>query len=273
MMTIPKLSVIISTYNKPKDLFLVLHGYLEQTERDFEIIIADDGSTEDTKQMLVKFSKSHSLKINHVWQEDKGFQKTKILNKAIQHSNSNYLLFTDGDCIPRKDLIEKHITLRKEHHFLSGSYYKLNERVSAAITLSVIKEQSCFNAKWLKRKGQEVTFKMNKLTSFGFKEWFLNTFTTTKATWDGCNVSGWKKDILAVNGFDERMQYGGEDRELGERLVNLGIKPIQARYSLVCVHLHHERPYKNDEAFKANLLIRSQTKKQHIIKTEHGINS
>ena len=273
MMTTPKLSVIISTYNKPRDLSLVLHGYLEQTEKDFEIIIADDGSTEETQQMLAKFSEKHNIKINHVWHKDQGFQKTKILNKAILQSNSNYLLFTDGDCLPRKDLVKKHIELRRDKHFLSGSYYKLNEQVSETITIPIIKEQSCFNAKWLKSKGQDVTFKINKLTSFGFKEWFLNTFTTTKATWDGCNVSGWKKDILAVNGFDERMQYGGEDRELGERLVNYGVQPIQARYSLVCVHLHHDRPYKNDEAFKANLLIRSQTKKQRIIKTKYGINS
>ena len=95
--------------HKSKDLSLVLHGYLEQTEKDFEIIIADDGSTEETQQMLAKFSEKHNIKINHVWHKDQGFQKTKILNKAILQSNSNYLLFTDGDCLPRKDLVKKQL--------------------------------------------------------------------------------------------------------------------------------------------------------------------
>ena len=92
--------------------------------------------------MLAKFSEKHNIKINHAWHKDQGFQKTKILNKAILQSNSNYLLFTDGDCIPRKDLVKKHIELRRDNHFLSGSYYKLNEQVSETITIPIIKEQS-----------------------------------------------------------------------------------------------------------------------------------
>ena len=95
--------------------------------------------------------------------------------------------------------------------------------------------------KWLKANGLKPSFKNNKLTSTGLKSWILNLFTPTNASWNGHNASGWKKDIMAINGFDERMQYGGQDRELGERLFNNGLKSKQIRYSAICVHLDHPR--------------------------------
>ena len=105
----------------------------------------------------------------------------------------------------------------------------------------------------------------------GFKEQFLNTMTPTKATFDGMNVSVWKQDVVEVNGFDERMAYGGEDRELGERLMNLGIKPIQIRYSAICLHLDHERCYVNEADLNNNKAIRKATKKHKCIWTDFGL--
>lgn len=266
-----KISVIISTYNQPKWLYKVLIGYQQQTFTDFEIIIADDGSTSDTKQVIDAFKANSNLKINHVWQEDKGFRKTTILNKAILKTNADYLLFTDGDSIPRADFVQTHFNLKKENCFLSGGYFKLPEQISKIITDDDVINQRCFDKIWLLDKGLQPNFKLNKLTAKGFKQKLLNALTPTKATWDGMNASGWKKDILAVNGFDERMQYGGEDRELGERLVNIGIKPLQIRYSAICVHLYHERNYKNDNAFAENLAIRKTTKSQKKTWTDFGI--
>jgi len=267
----PKTSVIISTYNQPKWLEKVLWGFDMQTESDFEIVIADDGSTGETKQMIDFFKSNSKLKITHVWQEDNGFQKTMILNKAVQQAMADYLIFTDGDCIPRNDFIATHLKLRKPNSFLSGGYFKLPEDISRSIMKEDIEHQNCFNVKWLLEKGLKKSFKLNKLSSFGLKERFLNTFTPTKATFDGMNVSAWKDDILKVNGFDERMQYGGEDREIGERLMNLGVKAIQARYSLICVHLHHDRPYKNEVSINFNQSIRKQTKSSRSAYTKFGI--
>ena len=270
-MSVLKASVIISTYNQPEWLQKVLWGYENQTESDFEIIIADDGSTSATKDVIDNFIKTTPIKIKHVWQEDEGFQKTKILNKAILQTSSDYLIFTDGDCIPRKDFVETHLRFQKESCFLSGGYFKLPKTISERITKSDITKQNCFNLNWLMKYGLKKTFKANKLTSYGFKAWFLNAFTPTKATFDGMNVSGWKKDVLDVNGFDERMEYGGEDREIGERLMNKGIRFKQVRYSTICVHLYHERPYKNDEALLLNKQIRKQTKKLKTKRTKYGI--
>ncbi|MGR7813577.1 glycosyltransferase family 2 protein [Lacinutrix undariae] len=270
-MSIYKASVIISTYNQPEWLKKVLWGYENQTENHFEIIIADDGSTSVTKAVIDDFMLTSKLAIQHVWQEDDGFQKTKILNKAILKTQSDYLIFTDGDCIPRNDFVATHLKLSAKNCFLSGGYFKLNASISEEITQKDIITQSCFSLNWLLNKGLKKTFKTNKLTSQGFKSWFLNTFTPTKATFDGMNVSGWKQHIIAVNGFDERMQYGGEDREIGERLKHAHITFKQIRYSAICLHLFHERPYKNEAAMAKNNSIRKETKRLKATFTNFGI--
>ncbi|MFT5846587.1 MAG: glycosyltransferase involved in cell wall biosynthesis [Psychroserpens sp.] len=264
-------SVIISTYNNPKWLQKVIWSFEQQTFKDFEVVIADDGSGPETKTLIEAMKIEVSFSIHHVWQEDKGFQKTSILNKAILIANADYLIFTDGDCVARHDFVETHCRMRRENCVLSGGYFKLSKMVSADISKQDIIDQKCFNPQWLLKRGLKRTFKIHKLTSFKTKAWFLNTFTPTKATFDGMNVSLWKKDILAVNGFDERMQYGGEDRELGERLIYNGITMIQARYSVICVHLYHERPYVNTEALSQNKLIRKETKRTKSKYTNYGI--
>jgi len=264
-------SVIISTYNQPQWLKKVLIGYQQQTFKNFEIIIADDGSTQETKSIIEQFKDASSLAITHIWQEDKGFRKTKILNKAIQKAQATYLIFTDGDCIPRADFVETHLKLKKTNCFLSGGYFKLPLHISETISDDDIKTQRCFDKDWLLEQGLKKSFKTNKLTATGFKEQFLNTMTPTKATFDGMNASAWKNDIVEVNGFNERMEYGGEDRELGERLINLDIKPIQIRYSAICLHLDHERSYVNETALAINKSIRKDTKKHKRIWTDFGL--
>mgnify|MGYP000951884814 CR=1 FL=1 len=130
---------------------------------------------------------------------------------------------------------------------------------------------NCFEVKWLKQHGLKLSFKNNKLKAKGFMSWLLNTVTPTNASWNGHNASGWKKDIVAINGFDERMQYGGQDRELGERLFNKGLKSKQFGYTAVCVHLDHPRGYKNQESISKNLQIRKTTKTENKVWTDYGI--
>ena len=140
-----KASVIFSTYNAEEWLEKVIIGFDNQTERDFEIVIADDGSNEKTKAKIDSLRSLISIPIKHVWQEDDGFQKTKILNKAILASAADYLIFTDGDCIPRKDFIATHLKYREANCFLSGGYFKLSMVTSKVITPENIKNQDCFS--------------------------------------------------------------------------------------------------------------------------------
>lgn len=267
-----KLSVVLSTYNSPEWLEKVLWGYLAQTESDFEIVIADDGSKDDTKRLIQSFQGQFKQPIVHIWHEDQGFRKTIIMNKAILECNSDYLLFSDGDCIPRNDFVATHIKYREQGYFLSGGYYKLPMNISQLITEEDIKTQHCFDIKWLKSHGLPTTYKNLKFVAKDWKlESLLNKTTATKPTWNGHGASGWKADLVEVNGFDERMEWGGEDREMGERLWNLGIKSKQIRYSAVCIHLDHSRGYVRREAVEKNKKIWNETKKTKKIVTEHGI--
>lgn len=267
----PSISVIISTYNAVDWLRKTLWGYSVQTTKDFEIIIADDGSGPETKTLIVTLAQEYSFPIKHVWQEDDGFQKSKILNKAIQACTADYILMTDGDCIPKNDFIQQHLTYREPNYFLSGGYFKLPLDISQAITEDDVLNQRCFDIKWLKSKGLKGSFKNNKLTAKGAKADILNVITPTNASWNGHNASGWKKDILEVNGFDERMQYGGQDRELGERMINMGYKSKQIRYYALCIHLDHPRGYKTKDTLEKNAAIRKNTRSKGYAYTYHGI--
>ncbi|ASV29081.1 glycosyltransferase family 2 protein [Maribacter cobaltidurans] len=266
-----KISVIVSTYNAEEWLKKVLWGFNQQTFKNFEVVIADDGSKPATKELLDEMSKEVFYPIVHVWQEDDGFQKSRILNKAVVACKTDYIIMTDGDCIPREDFVHVHYINKEPGYFISGGYYMLPMNISKLISLEDVEHQRCFDINWLKEKGIPKTFKNNKLTAHGIISKVLNWVTPTNASWNGHNSSGWKNDILNVNGFDERMQYGGQDRELGERLFNFGIKSKQLRYSAVCVHLDHKRGYKTPESIAKNVGIRKKTKKEKRVWTFYGI--
>ena len=268
-----KVSVIISTYNAIEWLQKVLIGFCNQTETDFEIIIADDGSTSETKAVIDNFQSKFVNPIIHVWHADNGFMKTTILNKAILKSNSDYLIFTDGDCIPRKDFVAVHLKYKETGYFLSGGYFKLPMNISEKINEQDIITNQCFDFSWLRKNGLKASFKASKLTKSKIIADFLNWITPTKKSWNGHNSSGYKADIIAINGFNQDMQYGGLDRELGERLFNLGLFSKQIRYSAICLHLDHKRGYANPETWKINNDIRSFNKKNKITYIKNGLDS
>ncbi|MBN1403735.1 MAG: glycosyltransferase family 2 protein [Opitutales bacterium] len=262
-------SVIISTYNNPKWLERVVWGYQCQSCLDFEMVIADDGSREDTAALVRHLAANSPFPIRHVWHADEGFRKCAILNKAISSAEGDYLLISDGDCIPRKDFVQVHMDLRKKGHFISGGYCKLPMETSLAITREDIEEQRPFDPAWLRNNGcPQVPL---KLRARGGMAKLLNKLTTTLPSWNGHNSSAWKEDILSVNGFNEDMSYGGLDRELGERMVNKGVIPIQARHLAICVHLDHSRGYVKKELVEQNIALRRKTRSNGIAWAANGI--
>ncbi|ELR73486.1 Putative two-domain glycosyltransferase [Fulvivirga imtechensis AK7] len=266
-----KVSVVIATYNMPDWLEKVLWGYENQTYSKFEVIIADDGSKEDTQKLIKRFQENSNLDINHLWHEDEGYRRQTILNKAIMAAKYDYVLFTDGDCIPRADFIETHVRFAEKGRFLSGGYCKLPMNVSSLISCEDIKTQRCFDPNWLKERGLDGSSQLRKLGAKGKWADFLDYVTPANASFNNCNTSAWKADLIMVNGYDERMQYGGPDREIGERLENAGIRGKQIRHRAICVHLDHARGYKTRESLERNLKIRRETKKHKVIKTPYGI--
>src|SRR5690625_5015869 len=267
-----KISVIFTTYNHPLWLEKVLWGYAAQDFKDFEVVVADDGSKKETAEVIEKMRKQVDFPIQHVWQEDDGFRKCEILNKAILASKTDYLVFTDADCIPRAYFLKVHFERRQPKHFLSGGLIRLPMQLSKDITKEEILQQKIFNRNWLENNGLKKDFFKNlKLTKKKFTAEFMNKITPTNPSWNGHNASTWKDIVLAVNGFDERMQYGGQDREFGERLVNMGIKPVQIRYSAICLHLDHSRGYAKKESIEKNRKIRKNTRSEKKYWTDYGI--
>lgn len=266
-----KLSVIISTYNSPLWLQKVLWGYSRQTHSDFEIIIADDGSTPETAALIKQVRAETGMLIKHVWQRDDGFRKCRILNKAILHAEAEYLVFTDGDCIPRNDFLAVHAEQAKPGVFLSGGYYKLPMSTSETITKDDILTGRCFTLDWLVAHGLPRSYKNLKLTASYGQARILNRIAPTSCNFKGSNGSAWLNDILAVNGFDERMVWGGLDREFGVRLRNAGIKPRHVRYNAIVIHLDHSRGYRDSDQVAANKALRKQCEKQAICYTEFGV--
>ena len=267
-----KISVIISTYNHPKWLEKVLWGFECQTHKDFEILIADDGSGQETRDLVNQFIEQSALEIIHVWHEDQGYQKCQILNKAIQKANTDYLLFTDGDCIPRKDFVEVHVKNAEKGYYLSGGAIRLPMSTSENLTREDIISERAFQLGWLLKNGLEnKPLKNLKLVQNKTLTGILNRVTPANASWNGGNASGWKENLEAINGFDERMEYGGQDRELGERLDNLGLKSKQLRYSAICLHLEHSRGYKNQKSIDKNKNIRKITCSSGVTWTDFGI--
>ncbi|MDO8909155.1 MAG: glycosyltransferase family 2 protein [Pseudohongiella sp.] len=264
-------SVILSTYNSPEWLEKVLSGYIYQSTHDFEMIIADDGSRDDTAQLIDTVRLSAPFTIKHVWQKDDGFRKCRILNKAVLHAESPYIIFSDGDCIPRADFVETHLRRAQPGYFLSGSYFKLPMNTSQCISHDDIRSGRCFDKNWLYANGLPRLRKTLKISAGKKLAPILNMLTPAKCNLKGSNASCWRDDILKVNGFDERMPWGGEDREFGVRLLNIGTKARHVRYDAICIHLDHTRGYVDPELVKRNKALRLFNEKNKVTCTEHGI--
>lgn len=237
--------VIVNTYNQPAWLRLSLKAISKQDFRDFEICIADDGSGPETQQVIDEARREYGLPIRHVWQENRGYGKSSILNKSIASSEAEYLVLTDGDCLPRRDWLRQHVHNARPGCYRTGSVLRLNHTVSHQIRPEDIESGCCFDPRWIAAHGMKLSIRHRlKMADFGATAGaILNNVSLVKATWNGCHSSGWRKDLLSVNGFDERFGYGGEDKEFGERLTNCGVQRCHVRYTAVLLHLDHPRSY------------------------------
>ena len=268
----PDASVLFATYNEPQWLEWVLWGYATQTHRNFEVIVVDDGSRPDTRERIDALRPQMPYRLRHFWQPDEGYQKCKGMNRGIALAQSDYLIFTDGDCIPRGDFIARHLALRERGRYLTGGYCKLPLALSHAITRDDILAGRATDYAWLAANGLERHTLKLRLR----REWaktLFDTITPVKPRLHGHNASAWKDDVVRVNGWDERMQYGGQDLELGERLNNAGVRGKTIRYSAICVHLEHKRGYMKPEMRQKNDAIRAQVRRDRATWTPYGIDT
>ncbi len=264
-------SVIIATFNKAAHLRRVLQGYLCQDVSNFEVVIADDGSDDSQTINLTRQLGHPPLQIRRVWQENRGFQKCSILNKAIRAARGEYLIFSDDDCVPRANFVSTHLRLARPSQFLSGGTIRLTPEISAKVDRDSVANGSATDLRWLVRQGARLSWKWYLVQTSKTLGCIADFLTPTRATFNGHNASAWKRDILDVNGFDERMVYGGLDRELGERLKNNGVRGRQIRHRAICVHLHHEKSYVTVDGLLRNREIWDQTRQEGVKWTPYGI--
>jgi len=241
-------SLVITTYNWHNALQLTLQSIAEQSIVPDEIIVADDGSTLETKDMIDNFKLTNSkLNIIHSWQEDKGFRAAKSRNRAIAISKSEYIILTDGDTILNKYFVEDHIKCAKKGYFIQGQRVLLNKHYTQ-LTL----KNGYFNKKPLLNKNAIRSSILSKI---------LSQITTNLKSIKTCNMSFFKKDCIDVNGFNEDfIGWGREDSEFVVRLYNIGIKRINLRFKAILFHLYHQENSrkmleKNNEILKNSIRL------------------
>ena len=264
------ISLIISTYNRPDALRLVLLALAEQSNKDFEVVIADDGSTDATKQVIEELKKQVIYKVKHVWQQHDGFRAATIRNKAVATADGDYLIFLDGDVIPRASFVQQHQCLAEDGYFVSGNRILL----FADFTKEVLLRQLpvCRWKLWQWFKG----FCHHKVNSFLSAVILGDCYWRywCRAKWQGaktCNLGMWKKDFFAVNGFDESyVGWGYEDSDLLIRLIRHGVGRKDGRFAVSVLHLWHAQNSRSRELINYNKL--QTTINSRHIKAPVGVN-
>ena len=265
-----KTSIIEAFYNNIKYLKLVFAGFERQTEKDFELIIADDGSNEDVVKEIETISSNYSFRIKHIWHPDKGFRKNKNLNQAIPASETNYLIFIDSDCVPHSKFVEEHLNEIKENIVLTGRRVNLSKKITDRLTEENIKEGFLESNNLLMI--EDALFGKSNYVEKGFylqNKFLRKTLNKKYRGLLGCNFSLYKKDILAINGFDERYEAPsiGEDSDIEFRLSLIGVKVKSLNHIAVQYHLYH----KLQERLQKNLDLFEDVKKDKLPFTKFGI--
>lgn len=214
-----------------------------------EVIIADDGSKEETRDLIREMQKNFPVGIKHVWHPDDGFRLAAIRNKAFVASSSDYIIQIDGDLILHSYFISDHLSMKKEGYFVAGSRVMLSKKS----TQNLLEHNSINLRKYVQPK-----LDMNGIRSSLLREFLASRYKTKgKYTFyvKGCNMAFFKKDLLKVNGYNESFTgWGSEDREIAIRLINAGVKKHFLKNGGICYHLHHSSPSKEKELRNEELM-------------------
>ncbi|WP_394751673.1 glycosyltransferase family 2 protein [Crenothrix sp.] len=264
------ISVIVTTYNWPAALKLCLEALYMQTDSNFEIIVADDGSTTANVAMNKSVCAQSPMPVKYVHQEDQGFRASTIRNKAVVQSAGEYLIFLDGDCVVRQNFISRHRKLAVRGCFVPGNRVLISQSFTEnvinhsialykknALDFFILSLQSKIN-----RSLPFLTLPLGKLRLLAPKKW-------QKAM--TCNLAMWRDDFLRVNGFDELFEgWGFEDSDLVIRLIHAGIKRKEGRFSVPVLHLWHSQNNRNNQDLNYQRLLK-RLHQQDFIFAEKGL--
>lgn len=255
-----KISLIISVHLWEAALEGILKALSCQSYPNFEVIVAQDANREETKALLQRWNASQSLHVQHVFQDNTGFRRSRILNQAILKAKGDYIVFLDGDCVPHARFIEDHKALAEKNCFVQGRRcFIVEEAVEAFLG----------GASWLK-------LLLQKKIQGPFKaiRWPLAKIDKTQSLKGmlGCNLGVWKGDLIAVNGFNEAFTgWGREDSELGARLYHLGKTRKLVHGRAIIYHLNH--PLEPRTSLQHNERILQHTLNSRLVRCKQGLSS
>jgi len=267
-------TLIISFYNRIDYLKLIFAGLEQQSYRDFEVIIADDGSGTEIVREVKSLIKSLSFPVKHLWHADNGWQKNIILNKAIVEAESDYLIFIDGDCIPNRYFIEEHLKSKTTNQTVCGRRVTLTKKISTHINVAKV-QSKCFHMSIFFQlllpsifgKEQTRIRHMIRIKNKNIRRLFLKDKNKGIL---GCNFSTWKEDLMKVNGFDERFIYPGigEDTDLESRLKKNGVQMVSKKSFITVYHMYHKTLGQFDEM---NYRLYKENHNNKVTFTPYGI--
>ena len=214
-----QVSVILSIFDQPNAFTYALLGYTRQTSRDFEVVIADDGSDEETRAIVERFKKEGAYPVKHVWQENKGYRRSKIANEAVKVSEGKVILLSDGDCIPDRNFVKEHAGAWRAGGFCVGGYVRLSADYCRTLTEASVRAGE-YEAQMTPEDRRR--FRVTHWKSL----WGVLFGRIKKPKVYGCNIGVDREAYYAVNGYDENFDgFGKEDSDLRNRLRRAGAKP------------------------------------------------
>ncbi len=264
-----RLSVIVTTYNNPRALSLVIAGLLRQTVREFELVIADDGSGPETAALIRELAAQAPFAIRHVWHPDQGFRKCTILNAAVRAAEGDYLIFFDGDCVAPAHAIAAHLHHAAPQRYLTGGKVQLSQRITDELRVDAVARGDLDRVGlWWRAVREPRRLIASRLP--GLRA-LLDRNVKRPPAWRGENSSTFTEHVYRVRGFDERFTYGLEDADFGHRLQAAGIMPRSLRYTAPVYHLEHARPYVGPSDWARNQAIYDANRAARMSFTPYGL--
>jgi len=257
----PRISLIVATYNWPSALTLVLASIAAQRMMPFEVLIADDGSRQDTRELIEQAQQTFPVPLVHVWHEDTGFRLAAIRNKAIAAARGDYVVQIDGDIVLHPGFIEAHATYAQRGSWVQGSRALLSEALTARLLAGERVALTPFTG-GINNRG-------NALYAPVLDPLFRGEKGGMKRV-RGCHMAFWRDDLLRANGYDEAIEgWGREDSELATRLCNAGLARRNLKFSAVCYHLWHKQA--NFDAVDRNHEVFMRTVREQRTRCERGV--
>ena len=270
MKPVPSVSVVVTTYNRSDALLAVLDGLSRQTDRQFDVVVVDDGSKEQHQQAIFDSSIARALKAVHVWHPDVGFTAARARNRGVRAAAGDYIIFLDGDCVPERDFIARHKSLAQRGCFVNGSRVLLSRELAQLVLRGqeTVDGRSAFY--WLK---QRFTGNASKLT--GVLRLPDTALRLNRAfTWKGlrsCNMAVWRHDFETIDGFDESYTgWGHEDADFALRLHNAGVVRKNGFCATEVFHLWHKEASRDKESHNAERVASRMRASERIARAALG---